>query len=333
MNRRPIVIALIASVVIAALMWKKIQPKAPLPVVAPVVEQPTIPKVSVVVCKKRIPSRTQLDDIMIKDTLEMKDVLASSLPELAFTSIASITNRYTAVTILPGDIMTPARVMSGDQIPNLARAVPKGLRAVSITVSKETSVGGFIQQGDFVDVIASFRPRNSDPITKIVLQDIQVLAVGDTYEFDGAISTSTPAISAAKMKLVTLAVTPEELEKLIYLDSGTRFRLVLKNPEDKDKRVYTKGATERNLLKETRAQTVVQSPVATQKVNAFVDTSDDGRVEIMYGAYLKRQIYKYGGPAADKFKKLPKDTEVYSPPSMGNVSAERNSVSRSTFSE
>lgn len=331
MNRRPIVIALIASVVIAALMWKKIQPKAPKTIVAPVVEQPTIPKVSVVVCKKRIPSRTQLDAALIKETLEVKDVLASSVPPLAFTSVASITNRYTSVTILPGDIMTPQRVMSGDQIPNLARAVPKGKRAVSIAVSKETSVGGFIQQGDYVDVIATFRPKNGDPITKIVLQDIQVLAAGDTYEFDDAISTSTPSISASKMKLVTLAVTPEELEKLIYLDSGTQFRLVLKNPEDKDKRVYTKGATERNLLKSTKAQTIVQASVSSQasskKVDTYVDTTDDGRVEIMYGADLKRQIYKYGGPAANKFRKLPKSTEVYSPPSMADAVAEENAAS------
>ena len=315
------------------LLWSKLQKNTPQKIVAPTVQQPTIPKKTVVVCKKRIPSRTQLDPAMIKASLELKDVLASAVPPLAYTNIASLTNRYTAITILPGDIMTPLRVMDGDQIPNLARAIPEGKRAVSIRVSRETSVGGFIQQGDYVDVIATFRPKNSDPVTKIVLQNIQVLAAGDTYEFDGSTSTSTPAISATKMKLVTLAVTPDELEKLIYLDSGTSFRLVLKNPEDKDKRVYTKGATERTLLKENQSQTTTPTITSKNTEADYVDTSDDGRVEVMYGADLKRQIYKYGGPAAAKFKKLPKNTEVYSPPSMPNSSAEEGSVAPSTFSE
>lgn len=325
MNRRAIIVALVASLAISMLLWNKLQTSQTARVAAPTVQQPTILKKSVVVSKKRLAARTRLEPAIVAANFELRELIASSVPDAAFTSIASITNRYTAVTILPDDIMTPIRLMDSDQIPNLARAIPPGKRAVSIAVSKATSVGGFIQQGDYVDVIATFRPRNSEPITKIVLQDIQILAVGGTYEFEGGMATATPAIAAAKMELVTLALTPDDLEKLMFLDSGTSFRLILKNPNDKDKKVLTKGATERRVLSDIGHPdfTQVAKPVDTIEASVGSEPSrqmvvvapvDDGKVEIMYGATARREIYKYGGPAAAKFQNLPSMIPVYEAP-------------------
>lgn len=322
MNRRAIIVALVASLAISMLLWNKLQTSQTARVAAPTVQQPTIMKKSVVVSKKRLAARTRLEPAIVAANFELRELIASSVPDTAFTTIASITNRYTSVTILPDDIMTPMRLMDSDQIPNLARAIPPGKRAVSIAVSKATSVGGFIQQGDYVDVIATFRPRNSDPITKIVLQDIQILAVGGTYEFEGSTATSTPAIAAAKMELVTLALQPDDLEKLMFLDSGTSFRLILKNPNDKDKKVSTKGATERIVLSDIghpdfiqavkAVDTSVGSEATTQAV--IVAPVDDGKVEIMYGALARREIYKYGGPAANRYQSLPSMLPAYEAP-------------------
>lgn len=323
MNRRAIIVALVASLAISMLLWNKLQTSQPARIEAPVVQQPTILKKSVVVSKKRLAARTRLEPAVAAANFEMQDIIASAVPDMAFTSIASITNRYTSVTILPGDIMTPIRLMDEDQIPNLARAIPPGKRAVSIAVSKATSVGGFIQQGDYVDVIATFRPRNSEPITKIVLQDIQILAVGSTYEFEGTAATATPAISAAKVELVTLALSPSDLEKLMYLDSGTNFRLILKNPNDKDKKIQTKGATERIVLSDIghpdfiQAVKAVESSVSSESKTqpVIIAPVDDGKVEIMYGATARREIYKYGGPAAARFQNLPSMIPTYESPS------------------
>lgn len=321
MNRRAIVVALLASLAISMLLWSKLQKAPPVGPVAPVVERPAEVKKPVVVSKKAVAARTRLEEAVIKDSFEVKEIIASAVPDLAVTNIASMTGRYTAITILKGDIMTENRLMDANQIPNLARAVPPGKRAVSIAVSKVTSVGGFVQQGDYVDVIATFKPRGSEPVTKIVLQDIQVLAVGGSYQFAGGIPTMTPAISAAKVDLITLAVTPEELEKIIQLDDSTTFKFVLKNPNDKDKRVITKGATQRSVLEEIGHPDYVRvtapsttSDTETPKV--VIAPIDDGKVEIMYGAIKKREVYKYGGPAAAKYQQLPDSIPAYMPPAM-----------------
>lgn len=327
MNRRAIFVALLASLAISMLLWNKLQTNTPRDVEAPPVQQPTILMKPVVVSTKRLAARTRLEPELVQQSFEIREIVASSVPDAAITTLASITHRYTAVTILPDDIMTPMRLMDESSVPNLARAVPRGKRAVSIAVSKVSSVGGFVQQGDFVDVIATFRPRNSEPVTKIVLQDIQILAVGATYEFDGAVASSSPAISAAKVELITLAVAPAELEKLMYLDSGANFRFILKNPKDKDVKVHTKGATERIVLSDIGHPDYVQrSPIvdSAKTTSTVLTPMDDGRVEIMYGATVRREIYKYGGPAASRFRQLPDQdlSPAYNPSSASVPSTE-----------
>ena len=336
MNKKAILVALIASLLVSVFLWNQIQKKQqPAQITAPVIEQPILKK-KVVVCKKRLAARTRLEASMLNDCFEMKELIASSVPDTAFTSIASLTNRYTAVTVLPEDIITPVRLMDEDTIPNLARAIPAGKRAVSIAVSKASSVGGFIQQGDYVDVIATFRPRNGETITKIVLQDIQVLAMGNTYEFEGAVATMTPAIAASKAELITLALTPEDLEKLMYLDAGTTFRLVLKNPTDKDNVVQTKGATEQIVLKDIGhastaglKESTSSSPAVHEHQHQALNSQnqtpvDDGKVEIMFGSTKRREVRKYGGPAANKFNKLSFEDNPHIPYVESNETSEED---------
>ncbi len=136
------------------------------------------------------------------------------------------------------------------------------------------------------------------------------------YQFDGTLATAPPAIAAGKVDLVTLAVTPEELERLMYLDSGVVFRLVLKNPKDKDKRVETPGATEKavmkglGLLEEPPAPATPATPKPAEpqppvEVTSFslppapgaqekpavteVQPKDDGKVEVWYGSPKQRE--------------------------------------------
>lgn len=327
MNKRAIFVALLASLAISMLLWNKLQTTTPPKVEAPKVAVPVILTKPVVVSTKRLAARTRLEPKTVQENFAIRELIASSVPADAFTDLASITNRYTAITLLPDDVMTPMRLLDEATVPNLARAIPPGKRAVSIAVSKVTSVGGFIQQGDIVDVIATFRPRNSEPVTKIVLQNIQILAIGNTYEFDGSVASATPAISAAKVELITLAVTPSELERLLYLDSSTNFRFVLKNPVDSNL-IQTKGATERTLMSDIGhpdfvqqvQQTVTTTSASDEKsepvMTTILEPIDDGRVEIMYGATARREIYKYGGPAARNFRQLPAQSvsAAYAPP-------------------
>lgn len=315
MNRRAIVVALILSLFVSVVLWKKLQstPRGDAPTMAP----PKLETKALVVAKKRIPGRTRLEGPILTEGFEVKEILASEaarFPE-AFTNIASLSKKTTAMAYLPGDIITPQRVLDDDYLSGFTQAIPAGKRAYSIQVSKITGVGGFISQGDYVDVIAVFRPRDGVPFTKIVLQDILVLAIGNLYQFDGAVATVAPAIAASKTDLVTFAVTPDEMQRLMFLESGTSgitFKLALKNLKDKDKRVDLPRVTEKMLLHEAGSEPEIAptvTPIVTPEVRveppplppapevrekpvAEPAPEDGGTVEIRYGSGRKFEIQR-----------------------------------------
>ncbi|NCB46143.1 Flp pilus assembly protein CpaB [bacterium] len=306
MNRKALFVALIISAIVSLVLWSRIKSsqEAIRKANAATQQAVVIPKKSVVISTKRLPARTRLDSTVLKSSFKIKEIAENLIPEGAFANIASMTDRYTSVTILPDDIMTSLRLLNEEQVPSLALAIPQGKRAITITVSEATSVGGFIQQGDYVDIIATFRPRGRDVTTKLILQDIQVLAVGTTYEFDGSIATSTPAISANKAKLVTLALTPQETEKLMFLDSGISFRLILKNPNDHGQTATTFGITEKQVLEDIETPASAGVPQGFSEAAPFFisqptdsQPADDGSVIVMQGAYSSREIFRYNGPS------------------------------------
>ena len=95
--------------------------------------------------------------------------------------------------------------------------MPQGKRAVTIRVDTLSAVGGLINPGDFVDVIATLRipeeinaekARAKEVIT-VLFQNLQVLAVGTLFKPVGGAELyenrqKTNAVN------VTLAVSPEE---------------------------------------------------------------------------------------------------------------------------
>lgn len=319
MNRRAIVVALVVSLAFSWVLWKRLQNsagtgKSPGEISGP----PKLElKVPVVMVTKRVAAQTKIEGRVLADSFKMGELAESAVPANAITSLASLSRKFSSISLLPGDVMTNERLLDENFIGNLARAVPAGKRAFTIAVDKVTSVGGFIRQGDFVDVIANVRPRNSPPLSKVVLQDILVLTAGPTFSVDNSIPSSTPAISAAKVEMVTLAVSPEELERLMFMESepSVQFRLVLKNPSDTGKRIVTAGENEKTLLSaivgdapESEPPPSAALPESQPEPVTFVAPNQEPPqpplVEIQYGSRRKEELAKYSGPSG-RYHKLP----------------------------
>lgn len=346
MNRRAVIVALFVSLILSFALWKKMNVQAP---TAPLnLEPPKIATVPAVFAKRRVPARARIEPNIVGEWFERREVPSGTIPLDTITELASLSMRYTSVTLFPGDVVIEQRLMDKDAIPALAFAVPRGRRAFTIAVSKVSGVAGFIQQGDYVDVIATFRPTGGEQITKLVLQDIPVLAIGQTFEFDSVVPTSTPAIAGSKVDLVTLAVTPAELERLALLDSGYNFRLVLKNPKDKGEQVTTQGATEKIVMNAIGfnpdgtpmtppiatptapvAEEPITSPVAIPAVmpplfptaapsvsSAALMTTETGKVDVFYGR-RREEMSKYGAQNTDIAGTNPSATVSQTAPESG----------------
>ena len=63
-------------------------------------------------------------------------------------------------------------------------AIPEGMRAISVRVDDVVSVAGFVVPGTMVDVLVTGPTMNGDSVTRTMLQDLRVLAVGQKSEQD-----------------------------------------------------------------------------------------------------------------------------------------------------
>lgn len=118
---------------------------------------------------------------------------------------------------------------------------PPGKRALTVNIDSLAAVGGLVNPGDYVDVIAHLKmPDGPDPekkpvdVTTVLFQDIQVLAVGTNFKpVDNALTYV--AQQKSKSLKVTLALTPEEAALLAFSESNGKLQLSLRSPTEQGK--------------------------------------------------------------------------------------------------
>jgi pilus assembly protein CpaB len=108
----------------------------------------------------------------------------------------------------------------------LPAAIPVGMRAVSVRVDDVVGVSGFAMPGTMVDVLATGTPvSESDSLTRTIIQDVRVLAAGQTVEQDKQGKPHTVGV-------VTLLLTPKQADELTMASTDNRIHLALRNTID-----------------------------------------------------------------------------------------------------
>lgn len=205
--------------------------------------------VPVVVAAVDIPVRAELTPEMLK----IKQVPADARHAKALTAFEQAAGKVTNLPIAAGEQVLSTKFFSRKEDSGLAFRIPPGKRAVSVNVNEVITSGGLIVPGDFVDVISVFsgvaaaagREVPSDLAT-IVLQNVEVLAVaqslqgtteatGLTGAFNGTRQDPRQeAVARPTARTATLAVTPEEAQKLILAEEKGKIRLALRAVDDHD---------------------------------------------------------------------------------------------------
>jgi len=126
-----------------------------------------------------------------------------------------------------------------------AATIPTGMRAFAVHVNEVVGVAGFAIAGMRVDVLVSGTPPGAQesvsvgPVTRTLLQNIQVLSAGQNYQKD---AEGKPVL----VQVVNLLVSPEQAE-ILTLATQQTIQLVLRNPAD-SVIVSTPGASTLNLF-------------------------------------------------------------------------------------
>ena len=194
----------------------------------------------VTVAKVAIPLGTRI----IPEQLMVVQFPKESIPDGSFDSPEKLAGRVAVVNIAPREPVTETRLAPEGTAGGLSAVIPEGYRAMTVKVNDVVGISGFIMPGTVVDVVVVITPDNGnrqDPISKIVLQSIKVLANGQN------IDKPESEREANSVKAVTLLVTPEQAEKLALAASEGKLQLVMRNSIDQGDE-QTKGMNKKGLL-------------------------------------------------------------------------------------
>jgi len=226
----------------------------------------------VAVAKVAIPIGTKI----IPEQIMVVQFPKESTPDGAFDSPEKLAGRVAVVNIGAREPIIESRLAPEGTAAGLSAVIPEGYRAMTVKVDDAAGISGFIMPGTLVDVVVVIDPREGsgmqDPISKIVLQNIKVLANGQN------IDKPENQREANSVKAVTLQVTPEQAEKLALATNEGKLQLVMRNQIDQGDE-ETPGVNKRGLLSGERA-TQTPEPGSMKSEQPKTDPKPIRRVQV-----------------------------------------------------
>src|SRR5712672_2063729 len=134
---------------------------------------------TVVVAKVGIPVGQKI----VAEQLSQIQFPHGAVPDGAYESVDKLVGRVAVVNIGPREPVTDSKLAAIGTAGGLSAVIPEGYRAMTVKVDEVVGISGFIMPGSFVDVVAIIVPLSqagaaNGPVSKIVLQNIKVLASG-----------------------------------------------------------------------------------------------------------------------------------------------------------
>ena len=199
--------------------------------------------VSVIAVSKDLPAGAKLTaGVLSKRNVPQKYVHGNAVdPKDANLVIGQILN----FPLKRGDpiLWTDLREESGRLRLGLAGTVTKGERALSIPVDMTSGVAGLLKPNDHIDILCTVRSQETgEEATLTLLQNLSVLATGSTLAGDRTDRRSGYGT-------LTLLVTLEEAELLVFAQTKGRLVALLRNPEDIETHKDIPKVTFSNILK------------------------------------------------------------------------------------
>jgi pilus assembly protein CpaB len=195
------------------------------------------------------------------------DLKIVSWPERAlvpgsFRSVDAVVNRGLVAAASENEPITESKIAAAGAGAGLPPTIPQGMRAMSLKVNDVVGVAGFVVPGTRVDVVVTIRSAQGGSMSRIVLDNITVLASGTRNDQARPGAQAAPSLLAT---VVTLLVTPEQAERLTLAGSEGTITLVLRNPLDAQP-VQTAGARVTALLGGGAAPAPAEAPAAPRRV-------------------------------------------------------------------
>jgi pilus assembly protein CpaB len=236
------------------------------------IQQAMVRSVTVVVAAKDLAIGSKLEPGSLKLVRWSKD----DLPPGAFMDPAPLINQFTKTSFVTNEPIVGDRLFGGDKNAGvLPLLIPNGMRAISVPVDEVSDIAGFVQPHARVDLLVSTTDgqNGNQPFSKIVLQNVEVLAVAQ--EIENA-SADKPEV----VRVVTLLVTPDQAERVTLASHEGPLRMAMRNYED-NKIIDTTGVDMNQLLRSTADVPVIKPQHVAASAPPPVPTVHPVEIEIM----------------------------------------------------
>lgn len=180
--------------------------------------------VDVVVARFNLPRFARLQ----AENLEVVKMPAGKVPEGAISTIGGAVSRLVENTVNAGQPVLQSSLFPIDGEPVMSDKIPAGMRAVTISVSEAAALAGVLLPESMVDVMITANGNHPDfpgNVTATLVRNVKVLA---TSQQRHRYSENSPR----PLRTITLAVTPEQGNKLILAQQYGQLSVALRSGRD-----------------------------------------------------------------------------------------------------
>ena len=207
------------------------------------VEKAMAKTIYIVVAATDLPLGSKIDPGQLK----LARWSADAIPDGAFMNPSQVAGAFVKNQFVTNEPIVATKLFLGQKTAGvMPLLIPPGMRAVSVPVDEVSDISGFILPHTHVDVLLAVAnqgggPGGDKPFSKIVLQNVEVLAVAQEVE--------NKKDEPEQVKVVTVLVTPQDAERLALATREGVLHLAMRNYSD-NKIVLTSGADVQDLLRQ-----------------------------------------------------------------------------------
>lgn len=165
----------------------------------------------------------------------------------ALRDLTTIRSYVANTTIYPGEQIIATKFGNTASGANLT--IPKGMMAVSVNLTDPGRVAGFVNPGDNVAVFMNSAQSGNQAFSRLLLNQVEVIGVGATSVVATTTTTNGGQSTTDQVPrtLLTLALTQQDAEKVLFASQNGDISLALLN---KDSKVApSAGVTAQNLFR------------------------------------------------------------------------------------
>jgi pilus assembly protein CpaB len=164
--------------------------------------------VSVVVARRDVEPGGSLS----KEDMVVAKVPAELAPGHVFSDLNQLVGRVATIPLSKGETIMESLLAPTGTGQGLQALIPPGMRAMTIEVNEYSGVGGMLEPGCRVDLIANLNdPKTHEAMSKTILQDVKVGAIGRNVTPQHPVEGQPPAPPSNS---VTLILSPEQVQTL-----------------------------------------------------------------------------------------------------------------------